>query len=82
MTPSRPAAAPAMWLAVIPAALAGLILFDALLAIGVALDWALLGLYGIPQSIILAVGIGIAVVSFAVSLKFALMAYRAELMLE
>lgn len=79
MTPSRPAATPVVWLSVVPAALAGLVLFDALLAIGIALDWALLGLYDVSQPVIIAVGVVVAIASLGLALKFSLQAYRADL---
>ncbi|MFC4353369.1 hypothetical protein ACFOW6_17610 [Fodinicurvata halophila] len=79
MTPPRPASRPVVWLSVIPAALAGIILFDVLLAIGAALDWALLGLFDAPQPVIIAVGVVVAIASFALAVKFSLQAYRAEL---
>lgn len=82
MTPSRPAGAPVVWFSVVPAALAGLILFDALLAIGTALDWALLGLYDVPQPVIVGVGVVVVIASLGLALKFSLQAYRADLNLK
>ncbi|WP_155957755.1 hypothetical protein [Fodinicurvata sediminis] len=77
---SKPASI--VWLSVISAFLAALILFDAIFVIGAALDWAVLGLYDASPVFILSIGAIVAAFSGYIAVRFFRMAYRADLELD
>lgn len=79
-----PASKPAsiVWLSVISAFLAALILFDAVFVIGAVIDWAILGLYDASPVLILSIGAAVAVFSCYIAVRFFRMAYRADLELD
>ncbi|WP_026988813.1 hypothetical protein [Fodinicurvata fenggangensis] len=81
--PSPGASSPKIvWLSVVSAFLAALILFDAVFAIGAALDWALLGLYDASPLLMLTIGAAIAAFSCYLAVRFFRLAYRADLELD
>lgn len=77
---SKPASI--VWLSVVSAFLAALILFDAVFVIGAALDWAILGLYDASPVFMLSIGAAVAAFSCCIAVRFFRMAYRADLELD
>lgn len=71
-----------VWLSVLPALFAALILFDAIFVIGASLDWALLGLYDLSPGIMLSIGFAVAAFAFYLAFRFFRLAYCADLELE